>query len=92
MAVTYHCAECGRRAQVNLTEDGPSLCAVCAGMDDMVCPGCANPISESERLTGRCGKDGEPIDQERATVVIDVDALVESGHMQDFGLGYPEWT
>lgn len=97
MAVTYHCAECGRIAQVNLTTDGPSLCLVCAGMEDMadtrqICPGCDRPVSEQERLTGRCAKDGDPIDQDRTTVRISADDLVERGYMQDFGAGYPEWS
>lgn len=30
-----------------------------------ICPGCANPVSEMERLTGVCAKDGQPIDQPR---------------------------
>lgn len=32
--VTAHCSECGRWAQLDLTPFGPSLCLVCAGMDE----------------------------------------------------------
>lgn len=35
-----------------------------------VCPGCANPVSEQERLTGRCAKDGLPLDEDRHEVVL----------------------
>jgi hypothetical protein len=40
-----------------------------------ICPGCANPVSESERLTGRCGKDGFPLDALRGEVRISGEAL-----------------
>lgn len=30
-----HCKECGRQARVRLTPTGPSLCLVCAGLEDL---------------------------------------------------------
>lgn len=36
----------------------------------MMCPGCANPVSPMERLTGRCAKDNLPLDQPRGGVVL----------------------
>lgn len=35
-----------------------------------VCPGCNFPVSEQERLTGRCAKDGQPLDADRHEVVL----------------------
>lgn len=36
----------------------------------MICPGCANPVSTMEVLTGQCAKDGLPLDQPRGGVHI----------------------
>lgn len=40
-----------------------------------LCPGCARPPSPAEILTGRCGKDGQPITAPRSTVHIPGSAL-----------------
>lgn len=43
-----------------------------------LCPGCNNPPSNMERLTGRCAKDGLPLDQPRGGVHLDLPPAQES--------------
>lgn len=38
--------------------------------DVATCPGCGFPVSEMERLTGRCAKDGRPLDESRVVFEI----------------------
>lgn len=46
---------------------------------DVICPGCNNPVSQQEQLTGRCAKDGQPLDAGRIEIHLFVPPTTETG-------------